>query len=469
MEISKPQRQCGLPTGAVRLKPQHLQPFRVLLEQILGEKFRFRGVERIESDSESTSQLLVYVPPKVAAALDDHKLDAFLQSKDALYLPGIRNSPLLPTISLSKDTDKDSEDSPTCTCTSFTFVELFAGIGGFRLGLEKINGVSVLASDISPWAAQIYRSYFQDANENANANCLVEGDMLDLDLKDFPPYTMLTAGFPCQPFSNRGCQQGFDDAKSGQLYLELTRILAQTQPPCFLFENVAQLVLLDGGSRGERKRGVPGVFTMGRVLERIIKSFSSCGYQVDWKIVNSRHFLAQNRERVYIVGTRNDLQCDGISWEKVLPANSSSATVRDIMEPWETPSVLTSQLNPSQWQKVQSMHIQRDTVPSIDGSINLDGKAPTLISQYHRVGSLSTKFLFQQSDGTLCDGAVGNGRPRFLTPRECCRLMGFPEDFPIPQDPAHFYQGIGNAVTPPVIAAIGAELISCIRRSSSSR
>lgn len=467
MEISRPQRQCGLPIGAVRMKPQDLQPFRVLLEQVLGEKFRFRGVERIETIEtiESTSQpeLLVYVPPKVAAALDDHKLDAFLQSKDALYLPGIRKSPLLPRISLSKDTNADTD-----SCPSFTFVELFAGIGGFRLGLEKINGVSVLASDISPWAAQIYRSYFQDEDADADANCLVEGDMLDLDLKDFPPYTMLTAGFPCQPFSNRGCQQGFDDAKGGQLYLELTRILAQTQPPCFLFENVAQLVLLDGGSRGERKRGVPGVFVMGRVLERILKSFSSCGYQVDWKIVNSRHFLAQNRERVYIVGTRNDLQCDRITWEKVLPANSSSATVRDIMEPWETPSALSSELNPSQWQKVQKGHAQRNTLPSIDGSINLDGKAPTLISQYHRVGSLSTKFLFQQSDGTLCDGAAGNRRPRFLTPRECCRLMGFPEDFPIPQDPAHFYQGIGNAVTPPVIAAIGAELISCIRRSSSS-
>lgn len=87
--------------------------------------------------------------------------------------------------------------------------------------------------------------------------------MLDLDLAAFPPYTMLTAGFPCQPFSNRGHQRGLDDEKSGQMYLELVRILTETQPPCFQFENVTQLLLLDGGSRSARREGAPGTCVAG--------------------------------------------------------------------------------------------------------------------------------------------------------------------------------------------------------------
>ena len=457
MTMTTRKNHRGIPIGAVRLNPQDLQAFRVLLEQEFGP-IRFRGVERLENN-----QLLVHVPPRVAAALDDddEQFNAFFQSTTgAIYLPGLRRTLALPapSQSISSSSSSISNDS------SFTFVELFAGIGGFRLGLEAIGGTSVLASELSPYAARIYQSHFSN-----DLDCLVQGDILDLDLTHFPDYAMLTAGFPCQPFSNRGLQQGLDDEKSGQLYLELTRILSETQPPCFLFENVASLVLLDGGSRSDRIKGEKGTFVMGKVMERILKSFASCGYQVDWNIVNSRHYLPQNRERVYFVGTRNDLQCDRFDWDRILPNKSSTTTVRDILEPKDSPSVLKSELNPSQWRKVQSTYTKKNTVPAIDGSVNLDGKAPTLISQYHRVGSLSTKFIFEQSDGTVCDGNDdGNRRPRFLTPRECCRIMGFPDFFSISGEVAHFYQGIGNAVTPPVIAAIGGELMRCVRHQLSS-
>lgn len=480
------QHPPGIPVGAVRLKAENLQPFRTLLERTFGP-IRFRGVDRIVSDDDNNNDddlLLVHLPTRVAAALnernDNHHntvaLEQFLQSTGATYLRGVRrnktssNNHTLPVTTMTT-TRSNKIKGPDAE--RFTFVELFAGIGGFRLGLERIGGTSILASELSTHAAHIYQTYFGSSdNHHIDSDVVggqvVVGDVLDLDMTSFPSYTMLTAGFPCQPFSNRGHQQGLEDEASGQLYLELSRILWETQPPCFMFENVVQLVLMDGGSRSERRKGETATFVKGRVLERILQSFESCGYQVDWNVVNSRHFLPQNRERVYIVGTRNDLGCQPFVWDRVLPTPSSTTIVRDVLESKDSPAVLASELNPSQWLKVQSTYIKKNTSASIDASINLDGKAPTLISQYHRVGSMSTKFLFQESDGTVRDGTNGACRPRFLTPRECCRIMGFPEDFPVPiaplEDPAHFYHGIGNAVTPPVVAAIGRELLQCIER-----
>jgi DNA (cytosine-5)-methyltransferase 1 len=405
---------AGISVGAILVHSKNLQSIRLELEKHFG-KIRFRGVER-----QDDGRLLVHLPSSVAGTLERHELSM----ENATYLPGVRQYLLLPAPS-SDDCD-----------AMFTFVELFAGIGGFRLGLEPLGGKCVLACESSSKASAIYRSFF------TNDNVLVEGDVLDLDLQEFPSYTMLTAGFPCQPFSNRGSQQGLEDEERGQLYLELVRILQETQPECFLFENVSQLVLMDGGSRDGRIKGKVSTFTRGNVLQMMIQAFCDCGYQVDWKVVNSRHFVPQNRERVYIVGTKRDLNCPPLDWNKVMPNPSCTKTVRDILEPSNSLAVQTSVLTPCQWNKVLSV---RDD----DLFINLDNKAPTLISQYHRVSSLSSKYIATADRG------------RFLTPRECSRIMGFPEEYPC--ESPHFYTGIGNAVTPPVIGAIGRELLRCIQ------
>ena len=459
-------RRVGIPVGAVLfVDAADLQPFRVILEQCFGP-IRFRGVDHRNSGNLGPKkQIVVHLPPRVAAVLDDNDdskddeqqlrllLTRFLRSKAATYLPGVRRTLPLPTL------PKMATTTPTNKTASFSFVELFAGIGGFRLGLEAIGGVSMLSNELCPHACKLYESYF-------SPDRLVQGDVLDLDLSTFPPYTMLTAGFPCQPFSNRGHQRGLDDEKSGQMYLELARILTETQPPCFLFENVTQLLLFDGGSRSVRRKGELGTFVAGGVMERVCASFASCGYHVDWAVINSRHFVAQNRERVYIVGIRNDIPVEPLEgWKhRAQPTTSSTTNVRNVLEPDDSPAVKASELTQSQWSKIQSMYKSKNEVASIDACIRLDAKAPTLISQYHRVGSLSTKFICHDLDGSDRDGAAGRRRPRFLTPRECCRLMGFPEDFPVHGvvDDAHLYQGIGNAVTPPVISAIGRELLQCV-------
>ena len=401
--------------GALLLFPKNFQPVRLFLEEQFG-KIRFRGVHRQED-----GRLLVHLPPCVAASLNRGEVAV----PNVVYLPGLRQTLSLPSLQVTDD-------------SVFTFVELFSGIGGFRLGLESVGGACVLAVEKCPKATNIYRSYF------ARNGTLIEGDVMDLDLCDFSPYTMLCAGFPCQSFSNRGHQRGLMDGERGQMYLELVRILKDTKPSCFLFENVSQLVLIDGGSRGKRVKGKTTTFAMGRVLKCVINAFEACGYQVDWQVINSRHFTPQNRERVYIVGTRTDLDCPPFDWGKVQPIESSTATVRDILEPNDSPAVLASALSELQWNKVQSLRNQDDIF------MNLDKKAPTLISQYRRVGSVSSKFV-----------PTANGGGRFLTPRECCRIMGFPEDFPC--DAPHIYTGIGNAVTPPLIAAIGRELIQHVQ------
>jgi site-specific DNA-cytosine methylase len=142
-----------------------------------------------------------------------------------------------------------------------------------------------------------------------------------------------------------------------------------------------------------------------------------------------------------------------MDWNKVQPREPSTTTVRDILEPNDSPAVVASVLTKSQWNKVQSLRDKDDIF------MNLDKKAPTLISQYRRVGSVSSKFV------ATADGGGG----RFLTPRECCRIMGFPEDFPCESNVPQFYTGIGNAVTPPVIAAIGRELIQSVQSKCKAR
>jgi DNA (cytosine-5)-methyltransferase 1 len=455
----------GVPVGAVRIKAVHTHAWRSLVQQILGDDaMRFRGVE-----CEEQALLVVHLHPSVCGALDDGQanLVEFLKKHSAVYLPGVRRKQMPCHVGSTVTTEKKEK------CL-FTFAEIFAGIGGFRLGLEPLGGKCVVSSEISASATAIYRQNFGD-------DCL--GDILDCNASDLPDFSMLTAGFPCQPFSNRGHQRGLDDER-GQLYRELVRILDAKQPASFIFENVAGLVTMDGGSRGGRVKGQVATITPGKVLERILAAFSSCGYQVDWCIVNSRHCLPQHRERVYIVGTRLDLACGSFQWDDLSYSGSndslknnqasSSSTVRDILEPQASYAVLASELNKDQWIKVQSLYANKNLEASCDGCIDLDGKAPTLISQYHRVGSFSTKYVFEEKDGTPRNGSLL--RPRFFTPHECCRLQGFPESFKVPslerdgeRQVAHFYRGIGNAVTPPVVAAIAIRLLNMLGVTKASQ
>ncbi|KAL7542557.1 hypothetical protein ACHAXR_011886 [Thalassiosira sp. AJA248-18] len=495
----------GIPIGAVQLISGMTAPFHDLINRTLRNSVRnkkhltFRGVqpfvgprnqlttipmegqERSKGGSDSGRLLLIHLPPAVATALDDGhpELVDFLKQNDGVYMPGLRRSTKHREATRKRRNARDAHTSTylqprpnadsSCDTSlikppenpTFSFSELFAGIGGFRLGLEAIGGKCVFANEIDPCAASIYRHNF------ATSDCLIEADILDIHAEaDIPADTdILTAGFPCQPFSSRGKQRGFSDER-GQLYRELVRVLKSSHPKSFIFENVAGLVTMGTGAGG-RFPGRGNRNDAGPVFQLILRAFEDCGYNVTWNICNSRHYVAQQRERVFIVGVRKDLvRKHKYSWDwydQMLQGGSDaygiSKVVRDIMEPPDSLAVTENELTPDQWAKLQEIHTK--WYGGIDNAyINIDAKAPTLISSYRRSGSYSSRFIFNERDRTKRE------IPRYLTPRECCRLMGFPEDYNVPSigrdgivATAHFYSGIGNAVVPPVVASIGKELV----------
>lgn len=469
--------------------------------------------DRTSSSSSSSRLLLIYVAPVVAAALDGdnnghrYELLEFLERHDGVYMPGLRrprthrnatrfrrhaihqllglqNAGTTPNLSQETTTpaDQRTPTKPT-TATRFTFSELFAGIGGFRLGLESIGGRCVFANEIDPYAASIYRRNFEfdfaaaSTSDEKKKKCppLLEADILDVCAQnDIPSDTdILTAGFPCQPFSTRGEQRGLNDEK-GQLYREMVRVLRASHPKSFIFENVSGLVGMGSvggrfGGHGLRKEERD----VGSVFQIMLRAFEDCEYDVTWNICNSRHYVAQQRERVFIVGVRKDLACEydyrwdwydemlrGESYDA--DAVSTTVVVRDIMEHPDSPAVHESVLKEKQWAKVQEVHSKWNGIEY--ARMDLDAKAPTLISSYRRSGNHTSKYIFQERDGTEREV------PRFLTPRECCRIQGFPEDYDVPSVgingdvlTAHFYLGIGNAVVPQVVAGVGKEVLRCLR------
>jgi DNA (cytosine-5)-methyltransferase 1 len=160
-----------------------------------------------------------------------------------------------------------------------TFIEMFCGIGGFRLGLERSGWKCVWANDIDKYACQVYRKNFGDGG-------LVEGDIRSVDADSIPDHTLLTAGFPCQSFSLAGKRKGFEGTR-GTLFYDIARVADAKRPPLLLLENVKGLLSNDKG----------------RTFARILQTLDELGYDVEWQVLNSKYFgVPQNRERVFIIG-----------------------------------------------------------------------------------------------------------------------------------------------------------------------
>ena len=334
---------------------------------------------------------------------------------------------------------------------AFTFAELFAGVGGFRLGLEACGGRCVFASEIDAACRETYTLNFGARG--------LGGDVCDVYAQDLPPFDLLTAGFPCQPFSERGEQAGLACRKGG-MYLELVRVLRVCQPKAFLFENVPALATLGGGDGATAgavlaaMRGGDEGAIAGSVLATMLAAFEGAGYRVSWRVLNARRWVAQKRRRVYIVGFRNDLSAaSAFEWPDDAPPERPPV-LRDVLEPRGSASVERCALTAAQWEAAQSEARHRGPRLLVP-----DAAAPTLISSY-RTDQLASKFVAGD------DGAP----PRWLTPRECSRLMGFPETFVLPEPTgerghtgaaaeAAPYRMLGNAVVPPLVRAIGERMV----------
>lgn len=303
-------------------------------------------------------------------------------------------------------------------------VDLFAGIGGIRLGFEQAFGSvdCVFTSEIDKHAVTTYKANFKDGH--------VFGDIKQIDENDVPDHDILLAGFPCQPFSQAGLKKGFTDTR-GTLFFDIERILLAKQPKAFLLENVKQL-------RGHDK---------GRTFQTIIDHLNNAGYKVFYEILKARDFgVPQNRERIYIVGFLDH----SINFEFPKPTNLPTR-VGDILD-----DVVDEKYTISD--KLWSGHKRRKELNKLNGKgfgyglFNKDSAYTNTISaRYYKDGS---EILIEQE----------GKNPRKLTPREAARLQGFPEDYIIPVSDAQAYKQFGNSVAVPVIKAIATEIKKALNK-----
>ena len=274
----------------------------------------------------------------------------------------------------------------------FDFVELFAGIGGFRLALEAVGGRCVLASEYSQHACAVYRRNWP----NDPAHVLV-GDVRKLVPAQIPPHDVLVGGFPCQSFSNAGRREGLDDDR-GSLFFEVVRLLDGCRPRAFLLENVRGLL---------------------KVMGTVKAHLCALGYAVHVREFDAALLVPQRRRRVFLVGFRDGAAATAFAWP-LLPALRRTAD--SVLEEREQAS---RRLPDAKWEKVRgSQYFSKFPGARVlqPGSL-----AQTLQTTYKSGYLLYSQFVPQSPPAT----------PRYFSPRECARLMGFGEDFELAADEGH--------------------------------
>ncbi len=316
-------------------------------------------------------------------------------------------------------------------------IDLFAGIGGIRLGFDQAFKNKIETVFISEWdekAQETYRANFKDDIE-------IAGDITKIDEKDIPGHDILLAGFPCQAFSLAGQKKGFEDAR-GTLFFDVARIVKYHQPKVVFAENVKNLVNHD---RGRTFKVIKGILT-------------DLGYTVFHKVLNSKDFgVPQNRERIYIVAFRNDLSPFEFKFPK---KTDDTKVIRDILEEEETSSkYYLSTVYLESLRKHKRRHESKGNGfgyeirdhDSIAGAIVCGGmgRERNLI-----IDDRLTDF----TPVTHIKGEVNREYIRKMTPREWARLQGFPDDFKLVVADTHLYKQFGNSVTVPVIRAIANQI-----------
>jgi DNA (cytosine-5)-methyltransferase 1 len=296
-------------------------------------------------------------------------------------------------------------------------IDLFAGVGGIRLAFEN-NGCKCVFS--SEWDTFSKKTYF------ANFGEMPFGDITQIEAKEIPDHDILTAGFPCQPFSSIGKRQGFSHPTQGTLFFDVVRILLEKKPKAFLLENVSGLVNHDKG----------------RTLEIIMNTLQNeLKYKTDFRVLNSINYgVPQSRERIYIVGFSDEIASkDGFefNWPE---KNKNIVGVGQFVEKDVNGYSISEHL-----QKVY-LHKVNDGRPQIIDS-NFDAPVKTLVSSYHKIQRLTGTFVR--------DGETGL---RLLSANECKAIMGFPKDFKIPVSRTQMYRQMGNSVAVPVIEKIAKQI-----------
>lgn len=326
----------------------------------------------------------------------------------------------------------------------FKFIDLFAGIGGIRLGFGAEGGQCVFTSEWNRFSKKTYLENFGDQH-------LFIGDIVSFPAEDVPEHDVLLAGFPCQPFSIAGVSKknslgrphGFECTTQGTLFFDVARILAAKKPKAFLLENVKNLLSHDRGN----------------TFDIILKTLrDELGYDVHYKIIDGKHFTPQHRERIIIVGFREktDFFWDDLNYPAQPPRLHSVLHKTDGSEPfleWDGSRFFDHDrkmvqhkftLTEKLWSYLQG-HAAKHRAAGNGfgfGLVYTDSVSRTLSARYYKDGS--EILVWQGPDLT----------PRRLTPRECARLMGFPDTFRIPVSDTQAYRQFGNSVVVPVMQEV---------------
>lgn len=327
------------------------------------------------------------------------------------------------------------------TDTAFSFIDLFAGIGGLRKAMEGAGGRCVFTSEWDKYAQQTYLANFPD-------NRPIAGDIRDVDAAVIPDHDVLVAGFPCQPFSIAGVSKknalgrahGFADETQGTLFFDVLRILKHHRPAAFLLENVKNLRSHDKGKTFD-------------VIRR--KLTEELGYTLHTQVIDAAHFVPQHRQRIVMVGFRDAVPFN--FGDMVIPSRGHKR-MRDIFHPengMEEPeshftlgpdAVVSDKytLSDKLWDYLQGYAAKHKAAGNGFGFGLVDGDSisRTLSARYYKDGS---EILVSRGEGN---------NPRRLTPRECARLMGYGEDFRIPVSDTQAYKQFGNSVAVPVFAEV---------------
>ena len=309
------------------------------------------------------------------------------------------------------------------------FIDLFCGIGGFRIAFERAGGECVFSSDWDRFAQQTYAANFGERPY---------GDIHSVAVAEIPKFDILCAGFPCQPFSlagvskknSLGRKHGFEDERQGNLFFSIAEIIDYHRPDAFVLENVKNLRRHDEG----------------RTFQVIHDTLTrALGYQVQCQIIDARGVVPQHRERIFFVGFRESRSFEFPKFPAKGPTLSS------ILEA-EVPEKYT--LTDHLWSYLQSYARKHQAAGNGFGFGLFTGEdvARTLSARYHKDGS---EILISQGP---------RKNPRRLTPRECARLMGYPSDFKIPVSDTQAYRQFGNSVVVPVVERIAKSVAETLLR-----
>lgn len=336
----------------------------------------------------------------------------------------------------------------------FTFIDLFAGIGGIRLPFQELGGECVFTSE---WDKFAQKTYIANYGEVPN------GDITQIKAKDIPPHDILLGGFPCQAFSQAGLKQGFNDTR-GTMFFEIQRILAAHKPKAFLLENVKQL---KGHDKGRTLQTILNILQGNNeepILDNVPMSEDArhaltdkLNYAVSYKVLRAADFgIPQNRERIFIVGFDKDYYGEDFDIEKLFdwPTPTMEATrVGDILEDLSSLSEENDKYTISD--KLWQGHQRRKAEHKTKGN----GFGYTLYNQDSEYTNTISARYYKDGSEILIDQSELGKNPRKLTPRECANLQGFPKDFIVDAvSHGQIYKQFGNSVCTKVIEAVAKQM-----------